>query len=123
MATDAKDHLSALIRTIRGQNLGFPAPGPFHPPFWLYEFRLSASTFRFPHSAFRNPKKVITDATDGHGCERSFIRVNPPNPWSSSAIRTWMIPHLDASGSLPLHSTFCLLHFPPAAPAKPNFSQ
>src|SRR5713101_6426276 len=42
--------------------------------------------FRNPHSAFRIPQNLTTDDTDGCGCERALIRVNPCDQWSSSAL-------------------------------------
>jgi len=46
IAVDPKDFLSAFIRVIRGQNLGFPLRVAFHAPFWVYEFRLSVVAAR-----------------------------------------------------------------------------
>src|SRR5260370_41964620 len=51
-----------------------------------YGFR--AFTIHNPQSAVRIPQTVPTDDTDGHGCERAFIRVNPFDPWSSTLMLT-----------------------------------
>ncbi len=73
---------STRLLTGCNPDLWGPRPSRSHPsasrrrlPF--VSFRGRFLPIRHLQSASRIPQNSITDDTDGHGCERPFIRVNP----------------------------------------------
>ena len=78
---DARPPQSGLSAGPEGRVLRVPIP--IHPCLIRVSSVAPYSAFggfRNPHSAFRIPQNVTTDDTDGCGCERPFIRVNPCDP-------------------------------------------